>query len=117
MAKSIDTIFSECTKAGNTLVEICDALGCESNVPAWTDEFGKSIRKYLDDNNIPAIRTLSLFSGAGGLDLGFSLAGHEIVWANDFDEYAVQTYEKNFNFDVFITFFCINCFCRRNLFY
>lgn len=38
-----------------------------------------------------------MFSGAGGLDLGFSLAGHEIVWANDFDDYAVDTYEKNFN--------------------
>jgi len=38
-----------------------------------------------------------MFSGAGGLDLGFSLAGHEIVWANDFDNYAVDTYEENFN--------------------
>lgn len=44
------------------------------------------------------MKVISLFSGAGGLDLGFTLAGHEIVWANDFDEYAVQTYEKNFNF-------------------
>lgn len=43
------------------------------------------------------MKVISLFSGAGGLDLGFSLAGHEIVWANDFDEYAVKTYEKNFN--------------------
>lgn len=43
------------------------------------------------------MKIISLFSGAGGLDLGFSLAGHEIVWANDFDEYAIQTYEKNFN--------------------
>ena len=46
------------------------------------------------------MKVISLFSGAGGLDLGFSLAGHEIVWANDFDEYAVQTYEKNFNFRI-----------------
>lgn len=43
------------------------------------------------------MRVISMFSGAGGLDLGFSLAGHEIVWANDFDEYAVDTYEENFN--------------------
>ncbi|MCI8569320.1 MAG: DNA cytosine methyltransferase [Bacilli bacterium] len=43
------------------------------------------------------MKVISLFSGAGGLDLGFSLAGHEIVWANDFDEYALETYEKNFN--------------------
>jgi len=36
-----------------------------------------------------------MFSGAGGLDLGFELAGHQIVWANDFDTYAVQTYRHN----------------------
>lgn len=95
VAKSIDTIFSECTKAGNTLVEICDALGCESNVPAWTDEFGKSIRKYLDDNNIPAIRTLSLFSGAGGLDIGFNDVGFDIVESVEIEEKFCQTLELN----------------------
>ena len=30
------------------------------------------------------MKILSLFSGAGGLDLGFKMAGHDIVWANDF---------------------------------
>ncbi|MEG1820969.1 MAG: DNA cytosine methyltransferase [Malacoplasma sp.] len=43
------------------------------------------------------MKVISMFSGAGGLDLGFSLAGHQIVWANDFDGYAVDTYETNFN--------------------
>ena len=28
---------------------------------------------------------VSLFSGAGGLDLGFKNAGFELLWANDFD--------------------------------
>lgn len=41
------------------------------------------------------MRVVSLFSGAGGLDLGFRMAGHEIVWANDLYEDAVHTYEKN----------------------
>ena len=40
-------------------------------------------------------KVLSLFSGAGGLDLGFKQAGFEIIWANDIDKYAVQTYKKN----------------------
>lgn len=95
VAKSIDTFFSESTKAGNTLVEICDALGCESNVPAWTDEFGKSIKKYLDDNNIPSIRTLSLFSGAGGLDIGFNDVGFDIVESVEIEEKFCQTLELN----------------------
>lgn len=41
------------------------------------------------------MKVVSLFSGAGGLDLGFKLAGHEIVWANDLYSDAVETYKKN----------------------
>lgn len=38
---------------------------------------------------------ISLFSGAGGLDLGFKKAGFEILWANDFYPEAIETYKKN----------------------
>ncbi|USK86153.1 DNA cytosine methyltransferase [Peribacillus asahii] len=41
------------------------------------------------------MKVISLFSGAGGMDLGFKQAGHEIVWANDLYEDAVETYRKN----------------------
>ena len=41
------------------------------------------------------MRVVSLFSGAGGLDLGFKQAGHEIVWANDLYADAVETYRAN----------------------
>ncbi len=37
----------------------------------------------------------SLFSGCGGLDLGFIQAGFEIIWANDFFKDAVDTYKMN----------------------
>lgn len=40
-------------------------------------------------------RVVSLFSGAGGLDLGFKQSGFEVVWANDIDQYAVDTYRLN----------------------
>lgn len=43
------------------------------------------------------MRVAALFSGCGGLDYGFVKAGFEIVWANDFDKYAVQTYNNNFS--------------------
>lgn len=41
------------------------------------------------------MKVVSLFSGAGGLDLGFKMAGHEIIWANDLYEDAVETYKYN----------------------
>ena len=44
-------------------------------------------------------KLIDLFAGAGGMTLGFSKAfGHSFipVWANDFDEGAVATYNANF---------------------
>ncbi|MFN0257728.1 DNA cytosine methyltransferase [Pedobacter ureilyticus] len=41
------------------------------------------------------MKVASLFSGAGGLDLGFINKGHEVVWANDNFYDAVQTYKRN----------------------
>lgn len=38
---------------------------------------------------------VSLFSGAGGLDLGFEMAGFNIVMANECDSEIWDTYEKN----------------------
>ncbi len=46
------------------------------------------------------MKIVSLFSGAGGLDLGLIQAGHKIVWANDIDPDAVQTYKKNINIHI-----------------
>lgn len=41
------------------------------------------------------MKVASLFSGAGGLDLGFIQAGHEVIWANDNYADAVETYKIN----------------------
>lgn len=41
------------------------------------------------------LKVISLFSGCGGLDLGFENAGFEIVYANDFDKQIEETFEKN----------------------
>jgi DNA (cytosine-5)-methyltransferase 1 len=38
---------------------------------------------------------VSLFSGCGGLDLGFQQAGFNIIWANEYDRSIWDTYETN----------------------
>lgn len=46
------------------------------------------------------MRVLSLFSGIGGFDAGFANAGFDVVWANDFDKYACETYRANYKNEI-----------------
>ena len=41
------------------------------------------------------MKICSLFSGIGGIDLGFLQASYEIVWANEIDKCAADTYKYN----------------------
>lgn len=38
---------------------------------------------------------VSIFSGCGGLDLGFHMEGYQTIWANDFAEWAVASFREN----------------------
>lgn len=42
------------------------------------------------------MRVVSLFAGIGGFDLALSRYGHEIVFANEWDKYAGDIYDKRF---------------------
>ena len=42
----------------------------------------------------------SFFAGVGGIDYGFQEEGYESIYANEIDEYAIKTYEENFNIKV-----------------
>lgn len=50
------------------------------------------IREILKQNTL---RTVSLFSGAGGLDVGAIRAGAKVIWANDMKIDACNTYRRN----------------------
>ena len=54
----------------------------------------KAVRGKKSSSRAP--RIVSLFSGCGGMDLGFKLEGFEVLWANDNDHWACETFKKNF---------------------
>ena len=65
------------------------------------------------------LKILSLFAGAGGMDLGFKNAGFDIVWANDFDPDSVKTYKRNLHYAhatlIFVRYpnICVSCKKRK----
>lgn len=77
----------------DVLNKICSVLECEVDniVELVKDES----EEYIVENDPNKLKVVSLFSGAGGMDLGFINAGFEIVWANDLLEDAVNSYRKN----------------------
>ena len=77
----------------DVLNKICSVLECEVDniVELVKDES----EEYIVENDPNKLKVISLFSGAGGMDLGFINAGFEIVWANDLLEDAVNSYRKN----------------------
>ncbi len=40
-------------------------------------------------------KSISLFSGAGGLDIGSEMAGVEVIYATDFDSDCIETLKSN----------------------
>lgn len=80
---------------GETFSSVCDSVGCENNTPAWPDEFGKAMSRWLSSNDIKPIKTLSLFSGAGGLDIGFTDIGFDIVNSVEIEQKFCETLELN----------------------
>lgn len=53
----------------------------------------KPLDKKLVDSSSP--RVVSLFSGCGGLDLGFTNVGFNVIWANDINKNLIPTYNYN----------------------
>ena len=62
---------------------------------AWTDNFGKSLNKWLRKQGITRVKTLSLFSGGGGLDIAFHDSGFKIVQMVELETKYIQTLQRN----------------------
>ena len=46
------------------------------------------------------LKCASFFAGVGGIDLGFKQAGFDTIYADEFDEYAADTFECNYKIKV-----------------
>jgi len=67
-----------------------------SNVPGWQDHFSKGLRRWAKKNKVN-IKTLGLFSGGGGLDLGFHDVGFNVVDMVEIEDKYAETLRKNRN--------------------
>lgn len=48
------------------------------------------------------MRVAGFFTGVGGIELGFEQAGFEIVWSNEIDDKAAETFKANHNTNIVI---------------
>jgi len=60
----------------------------------WVDSFGEAVNSSCSSKKVKP-RVLGLFSGAGGLDIGFHDAGFEIVECNELEKDFAATLIKN----------------------
>lgn len=92
-SSTIAKIAKEEMLSSDVLMKICAVLNCDIGdiVELVRDEN----EQYEVVNNPDSLKVVSLFSGAGGMDMGFINAGFEIIWANDFFKEAVDSYRKN----------------------
>lgn len=74
--------------------EISQSLGFVER-SGWQDQFGKNIFAWSKKQKQYPIRTLSLFSGGGGLDIAFHDVGFNIVEMVEIDDRYVETLQRN----------------------
>ena len=89
------SLFEDDIENTSTIKDICDALNCSFNTPGWPDHFGVALLQYISSSNSGAIKTLSLFSGAGGLDIGFHDLGFDIIESVEIESKFAETLRIN----------------------
>jgi DNA (cytosine-5)-methyltransferase 1 len=63
--------------------------------PGWPDRFGESLSAAYAANGVSEVETLSLFSGGGGLDIGFHDAAFALRYAVEIEPKYVETLKAN----------------------
>jgi DNA (cytosine-5)-methyltransferase 1 len=89
-----DSDAPEVERKAGSFPELCRLLGVGPG-PNWPDRFGAALSTWARSTIKTPIRTLSLFSGAGGLDIAFHDAGFQIETAVEIDERFAATLRVN----------------------
>lgn len=77
----------------DVLSKICDFLHCSiTDIMDMEKDENEIFENNFKEGNF---KVVSLFSGAGGMDLGFIQAGFDVIWANDIIPEAIETYRNN----------------------
>ena len=74
--------------------EVLNTLGL-AETPGWPDQLGNILVEWNRNANTNPPKVLSLFSGAGGLDIGFHDAGFQIVECNEIEKDFTATLLEN----------------------
>jgi DNA (cytosine-5)-methyltransferase 1 len=76
------------------IMDAIDSHGTDCALPSrFMRNWNKDMHTRKRSSKQPS--AVSLFTGAGGMDVGFEAAGFRVHWANDFNEMACRTYERN----------------------
>lgn len=81
--------FLDTTISKNSYKKICSQISDSGFLSP--DEFGKAINKWARKNLNSPINVVALFSGGGGLDIGFCDAGFSLIESVELEEKFVQT--------------------------
>lgn len=73
-------------------IQACDI---EDFIKSSSNGINQTNKQTVSSQSISSPKLISLFSGCGGMDLGFKNAGFDIVFANDFDSDAQAVYSLN----------------------
>lgn len=93
MSEQLDLFEKENTEK-TTFQDMLHILKIRKYTP---DKFGKKIFEWIKNSNSKSVPTLSLFSGAGGLDIGFENSGFNIVEQVEVESDFAETLKENSN--------------------
>ncbi|HWH08222.1 MAG TPA: DNA cytosine methyltransferase [Candidatus Thermoplasmatota archaeon] len=86
--------FANVSRGPTWSASVALELGVQRS-PAWPDRFGEAMSAWLRARGARPVRTLSLFSGGGGLDVGFHDCGFVVQEMVEIEPGYAATLERN----------------------